>query len=394
MSGLPVSAAMESTVPVTSPTPATDATAPAPATPAATPLLRMRGVTFRRGARVILERASLTVGGGEIVTLIGPNGAGKSTLVRIALGLLAADSGTVARAPDLRIGYVPQHAAFDPTLPLNVRRFLDLSPRPGDVDAAARALTQAGAAELFDAPMQSLSGGEMRRVLLARALLREPNFLILDEPGAGMDVGGQAELYRLFQAIRARRRCAILLVSHDLHMVMAATDRVFCLNRHLCCSGQPEDVRRHPEFVALFGARAAAELAVYHHHHDHSHDLHGDVQPAEAGDADATVGDGARDGDATADDGDAGDGGIHPRHPRSLLSGGGDSATVDDGVDVSAVESSTDAATVKSNARRHESRIGDDGDDASSATLPLDNGTATVASTRPRDSRAGDSRAR
>jgi len=344
MPGLPVNLAAESTAPVTSPTPATDATAPA-----ATPLLRMRGVTFRRGARVILERASLTVGGGEIVTLIGPNGAGKSTLVRIALGLLAADSGTVARAPDLRIGYVPQHAAFDPTLPLNVRRFLDLSPRPGDVDAAARALTQAGAAELFDAPMQSLSGGEMRRVLLARALLREPNFLILDEPGAGMDVGGQAELYRLFQAIRARRRCAILLVSHDLHMVMAATDRVFCLNRHLCCSGQPEDVRRHPEFVALFGARAAAELAVYQHHHDHSHDLHGDVQPADAGDADATVGDGARDGDATVmyvdgdgesmtDDGDGesmtddgdGDGvGLSrhprsrpPRHPRSSLSGG------------------------------------------------------------------------
>lgn len=277
------------------------------ATPSAaqssTPLLRLDGIRFRRGGRVILDRAELAVGGGEIVTLIGPNGAGKSTLVKIALNLLAPDAGVVERAPNLRIGYVPQHAVFDSTLPLTVRRFLGLS-RGAD---ATQALAQAGAADLYDAPMQSLSGGEMRRVLLARALLRAPGLLILDEPGAGMDVGGQVELYRLFQTIRARRRCAILLVSHDLHMVMAATDRVFCLNRHLCCSGQPEDVRRHPEFVQMFGARAAAELAVYQHRHDHSHDLHGEVRP-DARDGGAATPDAARDGGAmaaAADDGDA-----------------------------------------------------------------------------------------
>lgn len=289
MPGLPVNAAATSTV----------------SSAESTPLLRLDGVTFRRAGRVILDRAELAVGDGEIVTLIGPNGAGKSTLVKIALGLLSPDAGIVARAPNLRIGYVPQHTEFDPTLPLTVRRFLGLSRGDESTDAAAQALTQAGAADLYDAPMQALSGGEMRRVLLARALLRAPHLLILDEPGAGMDLGGQVELYRLFQTIRARRRCAILLVSHDLHMVMAATDRVFCLNRHLCCSGQPEDVRRHPEFVQMFGQRAAAELAVYQHHHDHSHDLHGDVRPADAPDGD-TMAAAADDGDASAmaDDGD------------------------------------------------------------------------------------------
>ncbi|MDD9883553.1 MAG: metal ABC transporter ATP-binding protein [Gammaproteobacteria bacterium] len=296
------------------------------------PLLRLDGIRFRRNGRVILDNAALSVGGGEIVTLIGPNGAGKSTLVKIALNLLAADAGVVTRAPNLRIGYVPQLTAFDPTLPLNVRRFLDLADRGrgrGNADAAAagRALTQAGAADLRDAPLQELSGGEMRRVLLARALLRDPDLLILDEPGAGMDINGQVELYRLFQAIRARRHCAILLVSHDLYMVMAATDRVFCLNRHLCCSGQPEDVRRHPQFLALFGARAAAELAVYQHHHDHEHGLHGDIRPAgaTAGDAVSTAaespavddgaGAGAGAGVAAADSRPAGAARIAPESP-------------------------------------------------------------------------------
>ena len=189
----------------------------------------------------------------------------------------------------LSIGYVPQKIDFDPTLPLTVRRFLKLERRhlrapqastetnQNLEQALVRALDQAGAPGLRDSPLQSISGGEMRRVLLARALLRDPDLLIMDEPGTGMDINGQAELYRLVQAIRDRRKCGILLVSHDLYMVMAATDRVFCLNRHLCCSGRPEAVRRHPQFLALFGEQAAAELAVYHHRHDHTHDLHGDL---------------------------------------------------------------------------------------------------------------------
>ena len=255
------------------------------------PLLNLAGINLSRNGKTILQAVNLSVCAGEIVTLIGPNGAGKSTLVKIALNLLRPDSGTVERRAGLFIGYVPQQIDFDPTLPLTVRRFLKLERRHlrapqtsteanhnQELDQAlVRALEQAGAPGLRDSPLQSISGGEMRRVLLARALLRDPDLLIMDEPGTGMDINGQAELYRLVQAIRDRRRCGILLVSHDLYMVMAATDRVFCLNRHLCCSGRPEAVRRHPQFLALFGEQAAAELAVYHHRHDHTHDLHGDL---------------------------------------------------------------------------------------------------------------------
>lgn len=266
-------------------------TRPAPSSP----LLSLAGINLSRNGKIILQAVNLSVCAGEIVTLIGPNGAGKSTLVKIALNLLRPDSGAVERRAGLSIGYVPQKIEFDPTLPLTVRRFLKLERRhlqaaqastAQNLDQAlVRALDQAGAPGLRDSPLQSISGGEMRRVLLARALLRDPDLLILDEPGAGMDINGQAELYRLVQAIRDRRRCGILLVSHDLYMVMAATDRVFCLNRHLCCSGQPADVRRHPQFLALFGQQAASELAVYHHRHDHEHDIHGDIEPPHSGDA-------------------------------------------------------------------------------------------------------------
>lgn len=251
---------------------------------AAAPLIRLARIRFRRNGRTILQDIDMSVCAGEIVTLIGPNGAGKSALVEIALGLQQPDSGTVERRPRLSCGYVPQKIDIDPAMPLTVRRFLQLE-RSRPRAAPAHALAQAGAPHdaLLNAPMQSISGGEMRRVLLARALLREPDLLILDEPSAGMDLGGQAELYRLIQTLRERRRCGVLLVSHDLHMVMASTDRVFCLNRHLCCSGRPESVRRHPQFLALFGAHAASGLAVYQHHHDHAHTLHGGIEPARDG---------------------------------------------------------------------------------------------------------------
>lgn len=246
------------------------------------PLIRLARIHISRHGKTILQDVNLTVCAGEIVTLIGPNGAGKSTLVKIALNLLAPDGGTVERRHGLSIGYIPQQIEIDPTLPLTVRRFLKLECRHPQT-SITNMLAQTGAAGLLDSPMQSLSGGEMRRILLARALLRDPDLLIMDEPGTGMDVNGQAELYRLIQGIRERRRCGILLISHDLYMVMAATDRVFCLNRHMCCSGQPEDVRRHPEFLALFGHRVASQLAVYQHHHDHEHGLHGDIKPARPG---------------------------------------------------------------------------------------------------------------
>ncbi|MDD0844934.1 zinc ABC transporter ATP-binding protein ZnuC [Pseudomonas sp. Gutcm_11s] len=231
------------------------------------------GVAF--SGQPVLQQVQLALRPGEIVTLIGPNGAGKTTLVRTVLGLLKPDSGTVRRKPRLRIGYMPQKLHIDPTLPLSVLRFLRLVPGVDRV-AAQGALDEVGASQVIDSPLQSISGGELQRVLLARALLREPELLVLDEPVQGVDVAGQAELYRLITQLRDRHGCGVLMVSHDLHLVMSATDQVICLNRHVCCSGHPEQVSNDPAFVELFG-QDAKSLAIYHHHHDHSHDLHGEV---------------------------------------------------------------------------------------------------------------------
>ena len=240
------------------------------------PLVEVAGVDVRFGAKAVLSDVDLVVHAGEVVSLIGPNGAGKTTLVRVVLGLIAPDQGRVTLTAE-RIGYVPQHLAVDPTLPLTVRRFLALA--GGSAEQARDALAEVGAARVLESPVQELSGGETRRVLLARALVRDPHFLVLDEPAQGVDVGGQAELYGVIRGVRDRHGCGVLMVSHDLHLVMASTDRVVCLNRHICCVGHPESVSRDPNYVALFGARAAADLAVYHHHHDHLHDASGAVVP-------------------------------------------------------------------------------------------------------------------
>ena len=238
-------------------------------------VLETRGLTKEFRGFTAVDSVDLKVRQGHIHALIGPNGAGKTTLVRAVLGLLKPDSGTVWRKPKLRVGYMPQKLNVDPTLPLSVLRFLRLV--PGVYRAAAlSALNEVGAEHVIDSPLQSVSGGEMQRVLLARALLREPELLVLDEPVQGVDVAGQAELYRLIGRLRERYGCGVLMVSHDLHLVMSATDQVVCLNRHVCCSGHPEQVSADPAFVELFG-QDARSLAVYHHQHDHSHDLHGSV---------------------------------------------------------------------------------------------------------------------
>ncbi|AQZ94011.1 zinc ABC transporter ATP-binding protein ZnuC [Halopseudomonas phragmitis] len=242
-------------------------------------LLSLSEVSLRRHGNQVLERVALSVRRGEIVTLIGPNGAGKTSLVRIVLGLLKADSGQVWRQPRLRVGYMPQKLHVDATLPLTVQRFLLLVPgaRKPQVQAA---LEDVGAAHLLSRPLQQVSGGELQRILLARALLRSPDLLVLDEPVQGVDVNGQIELYQLITRLRDRYGCGVLMVSHDLHLVMATTNTVVCLNRHVCCSGHPEQVSLDPAFVALFGDQASA-LAVYNHHHDHAHDLHGEVVPGD-----------------------------------------------------------------------------------------------------------------
>ena len=239
-------------------------------------LLSLQNINVIRRDKHILDNVSLTVYRGEIVTLIGPNGSGKSTLVKTALGLITADSGTITRSPVGSMAYVPQSMDIDETLPITVKRFFRLHCRESEI-SYIEALEQTGAAHLINASMHQLSGGEMRRVLLARAIILKPALLILDEPTAGVDIGGQAALYALIQRLRDTLGCGILLVSHDLHIVMAATDKVVCLNHHLCCSGSPESVSQSPEFAHLFGESLARELAVYHHHHDHEHGLHGEV---------------------------------------------------------------------------------------------------------------------
>ena len=205
----------------------------------APPLVEARGVSVRFGRRSVLEAVNLTVHAGEIVTLVGLNGAGKSTLIRVLLGIVRPHSGEVVRAPGLRIGYSPQHVHRDPILPMTVRRFLTLG-APASRKRLESLLAEVGAGAILDHPLAEISGGELHRVLLARALLREPGLLVLDEPLAGVDVTSQSELYGLIATIRDRYGCGVLLVSHDLHLVMAETDTVVCLNRHVCCTGHPQ----------------------------------------------------------------------------------------------------------------------------------------------------------
>lgn len=222
-------------------------------------------------AQPVLTDVSLSVQPGEIVTILGPNGSGKSTLLRALLGIVPASKGCVTQRPGLVVGYVPQRLAVDRTMPMTVRRFLSLPQRVGDADAAA-ALIRVGLPEVAGRQMADLSGGQFQRVLLARALLSKPDILILDEPTQGLDQPGEAAFYRLIEEVRRETGVAVLMVSHDLHVVMAASDRVICLNGHICCEGTPRVVSTAPEYRALFGLGTQGALALYQHVHDHSHD--------------------------------------------------------------------------------------------------------------------------
>jgi zinc transport system ATP-binding protein len=244
-------------------------------------LLSARGLTLLRVGRELLHDVDLDIREREIVTLIGPNGAGKTTLVRVLLGLDSPDAGEVRRRADLRIGYVPQRFDIDTVIPMTVERFLTL----GEKAAGARIapiLDEVKAGYTRHRQLAQLSGGELQRVVLARALLRRPNLLVLDEPVQGVDYAGEAELYNLIARLRDEHGFGVLLVSHDLHIVMARSDRVICLNRHVCCSGVPEAVAQHPAYARLFGDQAVRAFAVYRHHHDHSHDIAGEPRPADA----------------------------------------------------------------------------------------------------------------
>ncbi|MCC9622609.1 zinc ABC transporter ATP-binding protein ZnuC [Thalassospira sp. MA62] len=239
-------------------------------------LIEGRDLILSFGRERVLDQVSLSIFPGEIITLIGPNGAGKSTLVKTLLGLQKPDKGEVIREKGLRVGYVPQKLAIDHVLPMTVRRFMSLTHRASYQDYLD-VLKQVGADHVIDTQMSRLSGGETQRVMLARTLLLRPGLLVLDEPTQGVDVTGQAELYRLIDVIRHELNCAVLMISHNLHLVMAKTDKVVCFNRHVCCSGLPDTVRQHPEYRSLFGLQGAEAIGIYTHKHDHAHDLSGDV---------------------------------------------------------------------------------------------------------------------
>jgi len=250
-------------------------------------LIEMKNLRVDLGGQTVLHDVSLSVEPGEIVTIVGPNGSGKSTLLRTLIGAQTPTRGQVRRKPGLRVGYVPQQLHIDPTLPLTVRRFLSLPKRVDDA-TARQALQEAGAAGLGKRQMAGLSGGQSQRVMLARALLNHPELLILDEPTQGLDQPGSAAFYRQIEEVRQKIGCAILMVSHELHVVMAASDRVICLNGHICCEGAPEHVASAPEYRALFGTGTGGALALYRHEHSHSHEAcdhdhaHDNAPPHEA----------------------------------------------------------------------------------------------------------------
>ena len=244
-------------------------------------LVATEGVSKSISSKTVLKDINLKIYEGQILTLIGPNGAGKTTLIRIILGILKSDKGSVYLRPNLRIGYMPQTLVIDSILPINVAGFLKLAQPTRNEDILALQ-DRLEISHLSGEQIGSLSGGEMQRVLLARALLRNPHLLILDEPAQGVDISGQSKLYDLINEIRVDRCCSILMISHDLHLVMSSTNEVICLNRHICCHGKPEHVSSDPAFLELFGAAGGSNnLAIYAHRHNHGYEITGNIKPSE-----------------------------------------------------------------------------------------------------------------
>jgi zinc transport system ATP-binding protein len=254
------------------------------------PILSLKNSGLNKAGHWVVRGVDLVVHPGEIVTLIGPNGSGKSSTLKLALGIEATSEGSVARKAGITIGYVPQRLNLDWTMPLRVKDFMALT-QPLVGQDMAWALSKTGSPPAHR-EMRTLSGGEFQRVLLARAIARKPDLLVLDEPAQGVDFNGEIALYELIATLRDELGCGVLLVSHDLHLVMAATDHVICLNGHVCCHGTPERVVTSKEYKSLFGERAAAAMAIYQHHHDHRHLADGRVEHS-----DGTISDHCHPGD-------------------------------------------------------------------------------------------------
>ena len=244
-------------------------------------LVRAKQLNLILQNKTILNEVSFDIFPNEIITLIGPNGAGKSSLVKLILGINKPTSGLVERSKFLKIGYVPQVFHVDDRLPLDVQSFILLNQKhkSKQLSNLDETLSLLNISHLKQQRIQGLSGGELQRVLLARAILSKPNLLILDEPAQGIDFHGEAELYALINQIQKELKCAILMISHDLHVVMAQTSQVICLNQHICCHGAPESISKHPEFINIFGANVAKNVGYYQHDHDHDHALDGQVKP-------------------------------------------------------------------------------------------------------------------
>ncbi len=234
-------------------------------------LIAVKDLSVRYGAQTVLSHVDMSVEPGEIVTIVGPNGSGKTSLFKAIIGAIEPGAGQITRRAGLRIGYVPQRLHIDQTLPITVERFLRLG---GKISrkACQDALSAAGVADLLKRQMTGLSGGQFQRVLLARALIGGPEILLLDEATQGLDQPGSAAFYKQIEAVRNDTGCAVLMISHELHVVMSASDRVICLNGHVCCAGTPAVVASAPEYRALFGTGTGGALALYRHDHDHDHE--------------------------------------------------------------------------------------------------------------------------
>ena len=234
-------------------------------------LITVENLSVKYGTNFVLKKINLEIKSGEIVTIVGPNGSGKTSLLKAIIGAVQPADGKITIKSKLKIGYIPQRLNFDTTLPITVERFMTLTEKV-DKSTYKSALETAGVPEILRSQMSSLSGGQFQRVLLARALLGAPEILILDEATQGLDQPGSAAFYRQIEQVRQNTGCAVLMISHDLHVVMSTSDRVVCLNGHVCCEGTPSAVVSTPEYQELFGAGTEGALALYRHDHDHIHE--------------------------------------------------------------------------------------------------------------------------
>ena len=238
-------------------------------------LVKLENAGVFRSSKWLVRGISLEINQGEIVTLIGPNGSGKTTTAKMILNILNTDEGLVTGNAS-KMAYVPQKINIDWTMPLRVIDFMKITNSLNNTQIT-ESLSMTGVDKLLYNQIHSLSGGEFQRVLIARAIAKKPDLLVLDEPVQGVDFNGEIALYNLIKEISVNLNCGILLISHDMHFVMSTTDHVICLNGHICCSGSPSNVVKNPEYIKLFGQHNSETLSYYQHHHDHSHNHDGSI---------------------------------------------------------------------------------------------------------------------